>query len=154
MESSHYCFSLSTQVPYLDKGSPTENYVSLWISGKSTVWLRTDDYTNNNHPVNTLSDAVKHLARNSLFCKLDCSQAHHFMQIADRRSVEMIIFHFASWTLPTKDLYKVWGYLCPFFWVSCVRSWTQWSKLTNLLKIKTALESQPVKLRTLPGTFG
>ena len=29
-----------TQVPYLNKGSPTEKYVSLWISGKSTVWLR------------------------------------------------------------------------------------------------------------------
>ena len=27
--------------PVLHKGSPTENYVSLWISGKSTGWLRT-----------------------------------------------------------------------------------------------------------------
>ena len=25
------------QAPYLHKGSPTENYISLWISGKSTV---------------------------------------------------------------------------------------------------------------------
>ena len=37
--------------------------------------LIADDYTNNNHPVSTLSDAAQHLAGKSLFCKLDCSQA-------------------------------------------------------------------------------
>ena len=31
------CLSLSTQVPYLHGGSPAANYVSLWISEKSTV---------------------------------------------------------------------------------------------------------------------
>ena len=46
-----------------------------------------DDYTNNNHPVNTLSDAAQHLAGKSLFCKRDCSQAYHCLQMADERSV-------------------------------------------------------------------
>ena len=33
-----------------------------------------DDYTNNSHPVSTLSVAAEHLAGKSLFCKLDCFQ--------------------------------------------------------------------------------
>ena len=42
------------------------------------------DYTNNNHLVSTLSDAAQHLAGKSLFCKLDCSQACHCLQMADQ----------------------------------------------------------------------
>ena len=45
-----------------------------------------DDYTNNNHPVSTLSDAAQHLAGKSLFCKLDCSQAYDCLQMADQQS--------------------------------------------------------------------
>ena len=45
--------------------------------------LVADDYTNNNHPVSNLSDAAPHLAGKSLFCKLDCSQAFHCLQMAD-----------------------------------------------------------------------
>ena len=37
--------------------------------------LIADDYTNNNHPVGTLSGVAQHLAGKSLFCKLNCSQA-------------------------------------------------------------------------------
>ena len=57
--------------------------------------LIADDYTNNNHPVSTLSDAAQHLAGKSLFCKLDCTQAYHCLQMADQRSVEMLAFNFA-----------------------------------------------------------
>ena len=60
--------------------------------------LIADDYTNNNHPVSTLSNAAQHLAGKSLFCKLDCSQAYHCLQMADQRSVEIIAFNFASRT--------------------------------------------------------
>ena len=63
-----------------------------------------DDYTNNNHPVSTLSDAAQHLAGKSLFCKLDCSQAYHCLQMADQRSVEMLAFNFASRTFAYKTL--------------------------------------------------
>ena len=45
--------------------------------------LIADDYTNNNHPISTLSDAAQHLAGKSLFCKLGCSQAYHCLQMAD-----------------------------------------------------------------------
>ena len=66
--------------------------------------LIADDYTNNNHPVSTLSDAAQHLAGKSLFCKLDCSQAYHCLQMADQRSVEMPAFNFASRTFAYKRL--------------------------------------------------
>ena len=66
--------------------------------------LIADDYTNNNYPVSTLSDAAQHLAGKSLFCKLDCSQAYHCLQMADQRSVEMLAFNFASRTLAYKRL--------------------------------------------------
>ena len=60
--------------------------------------LIAEDYTNNNHAVSNLSDAAQHLAGNSLFCKLDCSQAHQCLQMADQRSVENLAFNFASRT--------------------------------------------------------
>ena len=66
--------------------------------------LIADDYTSNNHPVSTLSDAAQHLAGKSLFCKLDCSQAYHCLQMADQRSVEMLAFNFASRTFAYKRL--------------------------------------------------
>ena len=69
--------------------------------------LIADDYTNNYHPVSTLSDAAQHLAGKSLFCKLDCSQAYHCLQMADQRSVERLAFNFLlAEPLPTKDLHK------------------------------------------------
>ena len=66
--------------------------------------LIADDYTNNNHPVSTLSDAAQHLAEKSLFCKLDCSQGYHCLHTADQRSVEMLAFNFASRTFAYKRL--------------------------------------------------
>ena len=65
-----------------------------------------DDYTNNNHPASTLSHAAQHLAGKSLFCKLECSQAYHCLQMADPRSVEMLAFNFASRNFAYKRLAK------------------------------------------------
>ena len=62
------------------------------------------DYTKIYHRASTLSDAAQHLAGRSLFCKLDCSQAYHCLQIADQRSVEKLAFSFASGTLAYKRL--------------------------------------------------
>ena len=63
-----------------------------------------DDYTSNNHPVSTLSDVALHLAGKSLFCKLDCSQAYHCLQMAEKRSVELHAFNFASRNFAHKRL--------------------------------------------------
>ena len=74
--------------------------VDLWKVNS----LIADDYTNNNHPVSTLSDAAQHLAGKSLFCKLDCSQTYHCLQMADQRSVEMLAFSFTSRAFAYKRL--------------------------------------------------
>ena len=76
----------------------------LLVDLRKNSSLIADDYTNNNHPVSTLSDAAQHLAGKSLFCKLDCSQAYHCLQMADQRSVEMLAFNFAIRTFAYKRL--------------------------------------------------
>ena len=58
----------------------------------------TEDYVNNNQLVSNLSDAAQQMAGKKLFCKLDCSQAYHCLQIADYRSIQMLAFNFASST--------------------------------------------------------
>ena len=60
--------------------------------------LISDDYINNNHPISTLSDTTKNLAGKKLFCKLDCSQAYHCLQMAVQWSVELLGINFASRT--------------------------------------------------------
>ena len=76
----------------------------LFVDLRKINTLIADDYTNINHPVSTLSDAAQHLAGKSLFCKLDCSQAYHCLQMADQRSVEMLAFNFASRTFAYRRL--------------------------------------------------
>ena len=51
------------------------------------------DYREHNYPVATISDAAQHRAGKKYFCKLDCSQAYHFIQMADEQSVQL---HFGS----------------------------------------------------------
>ena len=45
-----------------------------------------------------MTDAASHFAGKSLFCKLDCSQAFHCVQIADYLSVQLLAFNFLSRT--------------------------------------------------------
>ena len=66
--------------------------------------LISDDYINNSHPVSTLSDAAQHLAGKKLFCKLDCSQVYHCLEMAGQRSIEILDFNFASRTFAYKRL--------------------------------------------------
>ena len=91
-----------------------------------------EDYTNNNYPVSTLSDAAQHLEGKSLFCKLDCSQAYQCLQMEDQRW-KCLHSSLPAELLPTKDLHKVLADLCLLCQVSCVSTWTQSSKLTNVL---------------------
>ena len=98
--------------------------------------LIVDDYTNNNHPVSTLSDAAPNLAGKSLFYKLDCSQAYHCLQMADH-CLHLILL---AESLPTEDLHNVSADLCLFFQVSCVCIWTQSLKLTSVLNTWMTLE--------------
>ena len=66
--------------------------------------LIADNYINNNHPVSTLTDAAQHMAGKNLFCKLDCSQAYHCLQMADQQSIELLAFIITSRTFAYRRL--------------------------------------------------
>ena len=103
-------FGIITVLPFSKYASPIfaqrkpNGKLRLLVNLRKINTLIADDYTNNNHPVSTLSDAAQHLARKSLFYKLECSQAYHSLQMADQRSVEMHAFNFASRTFAYKRL--------------------------------------------------
>ena len=102
MGPSQCYLSENTQVPYCTE--ETQRKIRLFVDLRKINTLIADHYTNNNHPVSTLSDAAQHLAGKSLFCKLDWSQAYHCLQMADQRSVEMLAFNFASRTSADRRL--------------------------------------------------
>ena len=103
-------YGIITVLPFSKYASPIfakrklNGKLRLLVDLRKIKSLIADDYTNNNHPVSTLSDAAQHLEEKSLFCKLDCSQAYHCLQMADQRSVEMLAFNFASRTFAYKTL--------------------------------------------------
>ena len=103
-------YGIITVLPFSKYASPIfaqrkpNGKLRLLVDLRKINTLIADDYTNKNHPVSTLSDAAQHLAGKSLFCKLDCSQAYHCLQMADQRSVEMLAFNFASRTFALKRL--------------------------------------------------
>ena len=45
-----------------------------------------------------MADAAQYMAGKRYFCKLDCSQAYHCLQIADEQSVQLLAFNFGSRT--------------------------------------------------------
>ena len=76
-------YGIITVLPFSKNASPIfaqrkpNGKLRLLVDLKKINTLIAHDYTNNNHPVSTLSDAAQQRAGKSLFCKLDCSQAHH-----------------------------------------------------------------------------
>ena len=103
-------YGIITVLPFSKYASPIfaqrkpNGKLRLLVDLRKINSLIADDYTNNNHPVSTMSDAAQHLAGKSLFCKLDCSQAYHCLQMADQRSVELLAFNFASRTFAYRRL--------------------------------------------------
>ena len=51
-----------------------------------------------------MADTTTHFAGKSIFCKLDCSQAYHCVQMADPLSVQLLAFNFASRTMAYQRL--------------------------------------------------
>ena len=103
-------YGIITTLPFSKYASPilaqrkSNGKLRLLVDLRKINALIADDYINNNHPVSTLSDAAQHLAGKKLFCKLDCSQAYHCLQMADQRSVELLAFNFASRTFAYRRL--------------------------------------------------
>ena len=153
-------YGIITVLPFSKFASPIfaqrkpNGKLRLLVDLRKINTLIADDYTNNNHPFNNLSDAAQHLAGKSLFCKLNCSQAYHCLQMADQRSVEMLAFNFASRTFAYKSFARGLSRSCLLFRASCASTWTQSLKLTNVLNTWMILDLQPKMLRILPGIFG
>ena len=103
-------YGIITTLPFSKYGSPVfaqkkpNGKLRLLVDLRKINNLISDDYINNNHPVSTLTDAAQHMAGKKLFCKLDCSQAYHCLEMADQRSIEMLAFNFASRTFAYRRL--------------------------------------------------
>ena len=102
-------YGIITTLPFSKYASPIfaqrkPNQLRLLVDLRKINTLISEDYVNNNHPVSTLSDAAQHMAGKNLFCKLDCSQAYHCVQMADYQSIQMLAFNFASRTFAYRRL--------------------------------------------------
>ena len=111
-------YGIITTLPFSKYASPIfaqkkpNGKLRLLVDLRKINNLISDDYINNNHPVSTLTDVAQHMAGKKLFCKLDCSQAYHCLQMADERSIEMLAFNFASRTFAYRRLAQ--GLRSPF----------------------------------------
>ena len=103
-------YGIITTLPFSKYASPIfaqrkpNGRLRLLVDLRKINNLITEDYAINNHPVSTLSDAAQHMAGKKLFCKLDCSQAYHCLQMADYQSIQMLAFNFASRTFAYRRL--------------------------------------------------
>ena len=95
MHKSPYYLPPITQTQILEREN-LNGKLRLLVELRKINSLIADDCTKNNHQVCTVSDAAQHLAKKSLFCKLDCSQTYHCLQMAEHRSVEILAFCFAN----------------------------------------------------------
>ena len=103
-------YGIITTLPFSKYASPIfaqrkpNGRLRLLVDLRKINNLITEDYTKNNHPVSTLSDAAQHMAGKNFSCKLDCSQAYHCLQMADYQSIQMLAFNFASRTFAYRRL--------------------------------------------------
>ena len=103
-------YGIITTLPFSKYASPIfaqrkpNGKLRLLVDLRKINTLIADDYINNNHPVSSLTDAAQHMAGKNLFCKLDCSQAYHCLQMADQQSIELLAFNFASRTFAYRRL--------------------------------------------------
>ena len=103
-------YGIITTLPFSKYASPIfaqkkpNGKLRLQVDLRKINNLISDDYINNNYPVSTLTDAAHDMAGKKLFCKLDCSQTYHCLQMADQRSIEMLAFNFASRTIAYRRL--------------------------------------------------
>ena len=139
--------------PYLHRGNPTESYVSLWISRKSTPWLQMILL------IITIQLALcqtQHNTWQESHCSVSRIAPKRITACRWRTNDQCKCLHsiLLAELLPTEDLHKVLADLCLLFRASCASTWTQLSKLTNVLNTWETLELQPITLRISPGTFG
>ena len=105
-----YRNGIITTFPFSKYAGPIFAQIKPYGKLRLLVYLRKinnlicDNNINNNHPVNTLTDAAQQMAGKKLFSKLDCSPAYHCLKMADQRSIEMLAFNFTSKTFAYRRL--------------------------------------------------
>ena len=94
-------YGIITTLPYSKYSSPIfaqrkpNGKLRILVDLRRINHLLKNDYNKHNHPVTTIADAAQHMAGKKYFCKLDCSQAYHCLQMADEQSIQ---FNFGSRT--------------------------------------------------------
>ena len=90
-------YGIITTLPFSKYASPIfaqkkpNGKLRLLVDLRKINNLISDDYINKNHPVSTLTDAAQHMAGKKLFCKFDCSQAYHCLQMADHGTLKCLL---------------------------------------------------------------
>ena len=131
-------YGIITVLPFSKYASPIfaqrkpNGKIRLLVDLNKINTLIADDYTNNTHPVSTLS--ALHLAGKSLFCKLDCLKRTTACRWRTKVRWKCLNSFLLAELLPTEDLHKVSANLCLLFRASCASTWTQLLKLTNVHK--------------------
>ena len=97
-------YGIITTLPYSKYSSPIfaqrkpNGKLRILVDLRRINHLLKNDYNQHNHPVTTMADAAQHMAGKRYFCKLDCSQAYHCLQMADEQSVQLLAFNCGSRT--------------------------------------------------------
>ena len=97
-------YGIITTLPYSKYSSPIfaqrkpNGKLRILVDLRRINHLLKNDYNQHNHPVTTIADAAQHMAGKKYFCKLDCSQAYHCLQMADEQSIQLLAFNFGSRT--------------------------------------------------------
>ena len=97
-------YSIITTLPYSKYSSPIfaqrkpNGKLRILVDLRRINHLLKNDYNQHNHPVTTIADAAQHMTGKKYFCKLDCSQAYHCLQMADEQSIQLLAFNFGSRT--------------------------------------------------------
>ena len=88
------------------------------------------------------------MAEKKLFCKLDCSQAYHCLQMAHQWSVEMLTFNLASRFFAYPRLAEDLTNHCQVFQTICVIFCTPSSKQINAHNMLMTLAQQQIRLNS------
>ena len=154
-----HSYGIITVLPFSKYGSPIfaqrkpNGELRLLVDLRKINTLIADDYSNNTHPASTLSQHNT-WQKKPYSASLTALRLNTVCRWRTNSQWKCLLSILLAKLLPTRDLHKASADLCLLFQASCASTWTQLSRLTIVLNTWMILESQPITLRTLPGTFG
>ena len=151
MESLRLFFSKYAS-PIIAQRKP-HGKLRLLVDLRQIISLIADEYTKSNHKSSSLTDMAQQLAGKSLFCKISCSRAYHFLQMADQRSMEMLALNFDSRTFAYKIFAQGLRRTVSVFWIFMRECLDLVLNVDQSAEYVTTLGLQPTILRTLLETF-